>query len=93
MTARTDRKPNRELLLRVIDSLRVSKNNLRRDPCGDWNIFGRCGQAAALRKALGFGCGCGGTTFTVAEGVGPHFAQLICNQCRRDGRWLGRQHL
>ena len=44
MTARTDRKPDRELLLRVIDSLHVSKSNLRRDPCGDWNIVGRCGH-------------------------------------------------
>ena len=38
-------------------------------------------------------CRCGGTTFTVAEGVGPHFAQLVCDQCQRRGRWLGRQHL
>jgi hypothetical protein len=44
MTARTDRKPDRQLLLRVIDSLHVSKGNLRRDPCGDWNIVGRCGH-------------------------------------------------
>src|SRR3974390_3735659 len=44
MTARTDRKPDRELLLGVIDSLHVSKSNLRRDPCGDWNIVGRCGH-------------------------------------------------
>jgi hypothetical protein len=44
MTARTDRKPDRELLLRVIDSLHVSKSNLRRDPCCDWNIVGRCGH-------------------------------------------------
>jgi hypothetical protein len=44
MTARTDRKPDRKLLLRVIDSLHVSKSNLRRDPCGDWNIVGRCGH-------------------------------------------------
>ena len=270
MTARTDRKPDRELLLRVIDSLHVSKSNLRRDPCGDWNIVGRCGhistdgsgnlhiyllletkrrweitkrnlsfaavaqdgdtegvlkmrdlptvgQAAALRKALGLrkvspltegqrtalrrfsfardktalsgqiiavtgkggyppsqqavasthhmgpsdpqkrsaaesgetgsatslaevlnsktsttskspgqldltwlvgvacpsrqpleigqrvicdfpssvflACGCGGTAFTVAKGFGPHFAQLVCDQCRRGGRWLDRQHL
>jgi hypothetical protein len=44
MTARSDRKPDRELLLRVIDSLHASKSNLRRDPCGDWNIVGRCGH-------------------------------------------------
>ena len=44
MTARSDRKSDRELLLKVIDSLHVSKSNLRRDPCGDWNIVGRCGH-------------------------------------------------
>jgi hypothetical protein len=44
MSARSDRKPDRELLLSVIGSLHVSKSNLRRDPCGDWNIVGRCGH-------------------------------------------------
>jgi len=44
MTARADRKPDRELLLRAIDALHVSKRNLRRDPCGDWNIVGRGGH-------------------------------------------------
>jgi hypothetical protein len=37
-------------------------------------------------------CGCGGIMFTVAPGVGPHVAQLICDACRRGGRWLSRGH-
>jgi hypothetical protein len=49
MTARVDRKPDRELLLRLIEVLQVSKNNLRRDPCGDWNIFGRRGHISTDR--------------------------------------------
>ena len=35
-------------------------------------------------------CGCGGVLFTVMPGVGPHVAQLICDACRRGGRWLSR---
>jgi hypothetical protein len=35
-------------------------------------------------------CGCGGILFTVAPGVGPHVAQLICDACDRGGRWLSR---
>jgi hypothetical protein len=41
---RTNRKADRELLLSLVNSLSVSKANLRRDPCGDWNIFGRRGH-------------------------------------------------
>jgi hypothetical protein len=37
-------------------------------------------------------CGCGGILFTVMPGVGPHVAQLVCNACRRGGRWLSRAH-
>jgi hypothetical protein len=37
-------------------------------------------------------CGCGGILFTVAQGIGPHCAQLICDACHRGGRWLGRGH-
>jgi hypothetical protein len=37
-------------------------------------------------------CGCGGILFTVMPGVGPHAAQLICDECGRGGRWLGRHH-
>jgi hypothetical protein len=28
----------------------------------------------------------------VMPGVGPHVAQLVCNACRRGGRWLSRAH-
>jgi hypothetical protein len=38
------RKPDRDLLLDIVAALTVSKANLRRDPCGDWNIFGRRGH-------------------------------------------------
>ena len=37
-------------------------------------------------------CSCGGILFTVTVGVGPHVAQLVCNSCRRGGRWLSRAH-
>jgi hypothetical protein len=37
-------------------------------------------------------CGCGGILFTVMPGVGPHVAQLVCDACRRGGRWLGRAY-
>jgi hypothetical protein len=37
-------------------------------------------------------CGCGGIHFTVAPGIGPHAAQLICDACSRGGRWLSRGH-
>jgi hypothetical protein len=41
MMGHTSRKPDRDLLLGLIAALTVSKANLRRDPCGDWNIRGR----------------------------------------------------
>jgi hypothetical protein len=44
MTARTDRKPDRDLLLGLVDVLSVSRGNLLRDPCGDWNLVGRRGH-------------------------------------------------
>jgi hypothetical protein len=37
-------------------------------------------------------CACGGILFTVLPGVGPHVAQLVCDACRRGGRWLSRGH-
>jgi hypothetical protein len=37
-------------------------------------------------------CGCGGILFTVVAGIGPHVAQLVCDGCRRGGRWLSRAH-
>jgi hypothetical protein len=37
-------------------------------------------------------CACGGILFTVLPGVGPHVAQLVCDECRRGGRWLSRAH-
>jgi hypothetical protein len=47
-----------------------------------------CDQPNGLFRA----CGCGGIMFTVAPGVGPHVAQLICDACSRGGRWLSRGH-
>jgi len=44
MSPLASRKADRELLLALADALQVSKSNLRRDPCGDWNIFGRRGH-------------------------------------------------
>jgi hypothetical protein len=44
-TSRTDRKPDRDLLVELLNVLSASsRNNLRRDPCGDWNIIGRRGH-------------------------------------------------
>jgi hypothetical protein len=37
-------------------------------------------------------CSCGGIMFTVTCGIGPHVAQLVCDSCRRGGRWLSRAH-
>jgi hypothetical protein len=45
MTARTDRKPDRDFLITLAGSLSVSQGRLRRDPCGDWTIVGRHGHA------------------------------------------------
>jgi hypothetical protein len=39
-----NRRPGRDLLLDIVAALTVSKANLRRDPCGDWNIVGRQGH-------------------------------------------------
>jgi hypothetical protein len=47
MTGSTNRKPDRDLLLGFVAALLVSKANLRRDPCGDWNIFGRRGHISS----------------------------------------------
>jgi hypothetical protein len=47
-----------------------------------------CDQPDGVFRA----CGCGGILFTVMPGVGPHVAQLVCNGCRRGGRWLSRAH-
>ncbi len=44
MNSATSRKPDREPLLAVVGALEVPKANLRRDPCGDWNIIGRRGH-------------------------------------------------
>jgi hypothetical protein len=35
-------------------------------------------------------CSCGFVTFSVMPGIGPHVAQLVCDRCRRGGRWLSR---
>jgi hypothetical protein len=37
-------------------------------------------------------CVSGSIMFSVAPGIGPHVAQLICEDCRRGGRWLSRAH-
>ena len=47
-----------------------------------------CDQPTGLFRA----CGCGGILSTVMPGVGPHVAQLVCDDCKRGGRWLSRQH-
>jgi len=44
MSTRTNRKADRESLIALTEALQVSKSNLRRDSCGDWNIIGRRGH-------------------------------------------------
>ena len=46
-----------------------------------------CDQPGGVFRA----CSCGGILFTVMPGVGPHVAQLVCDACKRGGRWLSRQ--
>jgi hypothetical protein len=45
-----------------------------------------CREPAGLFRT----CRCGSTDFIVMPGVGPHAAQLRCNECGSGGRWLGR---
>lgn len=47
-----------------------------------------CDQPAGVFRA----CSCGSSRFTVMPGVGPHVAQLVCDACKRGGRWLSRTH-
>jgi hypothetical protein len=48
-----------------------------------------CHENAGIFKA----CKCGSSRFTVAPGVGPHLAQLICEGCGGKGRWLSRVYM
>jgi hypothetical protein len=47
-----------------------------------------CDQADGVFRK----CRCGGSSFTVMAGAGPHVAQLACDACGRKGRWLSRHH-
>jgi hypothetical protein len=47
-----------------------------------------CDQPDGVFRA----CNCGGILFTVMPGVGPHVAQLVCDDCKRGGRWLSRHY-
>ncbi len=47
-----------------------------------------CDQPGGIFRA----CNCGGILFTVMPGVGPHVAQLVCDGCKRGGRWLSRNY-
>ncbi len=49
---RTDRKADRELLLRLAEALQVAKSNIHRDPCGDWNLAGRRGHVSTDGTSL-----------------------------------------
>ena len=73
------------------ENTEIRDDRKARHPGGPPLAFGQrviCNQPAGVFRA----CQCGGTIFTVAEGVGPHIGQLICEQCQRRGRWLGRFH-
>jgi hypothetical protein len=37
-------------------------------------------------------CKCGSSIFEVMPGIGPHAAQLRCDNCRLGGRWLSRTY-
>jgi hypothetical protein len=80
--------PKRELPVRRPPA---TTNNQARRPDGrplqmDEQLV--CDQPAGVFRA----CGCGGIHFTVMPGVGPHVAQLVCDGCKRGGRWLSRAH-
>jgi hypothetical protein len=47
-----------------------------------------CDQPHGVFRA----CDCGEDLFTIMPGVGPHVAQLVCDACKRGGRWLSRNH-
>ena len=47
-----------------------------------------CDQPDGVFRA----CNCGGVLFTVMLGVGPDVAQLVCDDCKRGGRWLSRHY-
>jgi hypothetical protein len=47
-----------------------------------------CDQPDGVFRA----CSCGGVLFTIMPGVGMHVAQLVCNECKRGGRWLSRNY-
>jgi|SRR2546430_10514512 len=48
-----------------------------------------CHEESGIFKA----CRCGSSRFTVAPGVGPHLAQLVCEACGAKGRWLSRSYM
>jgi hypothetical protein len=48
-----------------------------------------CDQPAGIFRRCNY---CNGVTFTVCAGIGPHAAQLVCDDCKRGGRWLSRAH-
>ncbi len=47
-----------------------------------------CDAAEGVFRA----CRCGSILFSVAPGIGPHLAQLVCDACHRGGRWLSKHH-
>ena len=49
---RTNHKADRELLVGLVDALSVSRSRLKRDECGDWNIFGRRGHISTDGTAV-----------------------------------------
>ncbi|MGY2907037.1 hypothetical protein [Bradyrhizobium sp. URHC0002] len=49
---RAPHKADRDLLLRLVTPLSVSKTRLRRDGCGDWNIVGRRGHISTDGTAM-----------------------------------------
>jgi hypothetical protein len=48
-----------------------------------------CDQPSGIFRRCSY---CAGVHFTVMPGAGPHVAQLVCDDCKRGGRWLSRQH-
>jgi hypothetical protein len=70
---------------------REARTTTHRRPDGGLLVVGQgliCDQPTGPFRA----CACGGVLFTIKPGVGPHRAQLVCDGCRRGGRWLACQY-
>ena len=48
---KSDRSKDRPAMLTLVDTLATRPQLLRRDECGDWNLFGKAGHVYAIPEA------------------------------------------